>query len=265
MMHIVRKLMIIFLCSVSLGTYLQAKNNEWKVDIFHQRTANIIDQCSKHFTGKVWLLDEKEIDDSLSNAKKYAQEQYFYKVSKFDMRQTLEQIKEKIEQEKEFYKQRIHKKRDRDALIGGSLFTLAGMVGIGITYAIYKYWHKASNDEYEQIIKELQKEGVEVYQTSQTFGNTIHTTIHLDKARFLTAIQEKLLNSCGDRLVELTYKTDRALYAEIISAGISCPALFIGLVSFLYGLSPKYKERYEKLCRISDQIEQHIQSLSTTK
>ena len=189
---------------------------------------------------------------------------YYAYINHLKNKDILQVLQKKIENDIQFHQERIEKKHyyknlALDSAIGiGSCAMSIALAGI--TYYIYKKWHKGSNNKIENICEELKNMGIEVQRNRYDYdmmGNTIN---YIDLIYFKPLSDQDFLyaRQCQQQLATLDNDKDWAFNKGIWSAlvtliccKVSIP-LLLGVIS--QRLFPKHRQHCEKLLLIQEKI-----------
>ncbi len=160
----------------------------------------------------------------------------------------LKRLKEMLQENITFHAERLHKKRDNEALHLGIGCVVVAAASAGMVYLMYQKLHKPNSERYDQICNDLQANGVKV--TDNTlFTHTFDLSIQPD----CTMSANDIENS-GKELVSLHESKKLILFGEFVGVLASLAAGTVSLAAFYTWLNPDHKELYERYCFIQKEL-----------
>lgn len=217
----------------------------------------IVDAAWNWFGWHTLILEPEDIDAIIAEINYYAH------INHLQIKEILQALQKKIEDDHYYHQERIEKKHyyknlALDCIVGIGCCAI-NIALAGTTYYIYKKWHKGSNDKIENIRHELKNMGIEVKQNRYSYDmNRQINYIDLVYFKPLSDQDFSYARQCQQQLATLANDKDWALQAEIctvlvtlICCKTSIP-LLLGVIS--QRLFPRHQEYCEKLLLIQEKI-----------
>lgn len=246
----------------SASSYSLPKNSKLTLPklVYPQRfyTKDQIVNAAWNWLGWHTLILEPEDIDTI-----FAEINYYAHINHLETKDILQALQKKIEDNLHYHLERIEKKHyyqhlalDCTVGIGSCAISIALA---GITYYIYKKWHKGSNNKIENIRHELKNMGIEVKQDRSAYEmNRQVNYIDLVYFKSLSDKDFSYARQCQQQLATLTNDKNWALQTEICTglATLASIPMSLAIISgvILNRLFPKHLEHYEKLLLIQEKI-----------
>lgn len=213
----------------------------------------IVNAAWNWFGWRRLALEPEDIDTIIAEINYYAH------ISHLKNKDILQTLQKKIEDDLRYHLERIEKKHyyqnlalDCAVSIGSCAISIALA---GITYYIYKKWHKGSNNKIKNIYHELKNMDIKVQQDRYAYdGNKMINYIDLVSFKPLSDQNFLYAQQCQQQLVILNNDKDWALKTEICTALGTLANIPMSLAIISRYLFPRHQEHYEKLLLIQKKI-----------